>query len=67
MSDTTPPSSENEFQAGAQEKRTTLLHEFWGFLRHTKKWWLTPIIILIFLLGPLVIGGGTVPFIYTLS
>ena len=56
----------NEFQAEARGKRTTILHEFWEFLKHNKKWWMTPIIILILLFGLVIIGGGAVPFIYTL-
>lgn len=44
------------------------LHEFVGFLRHNRKWWLTPIILVLVLVGVLVALGGTAaaPFIYTL-
>lgn len=40
----------------------------WDFLKHNKKWWLTPIILVLLLLGVLLILGGTAaaPFIYTL-
>jgi uncharacterized protein DUF5989 len=42
--------------------------EFWYFLRHNKKWWLTPVILLLLFLGVLVVLGssGAAPFIYTL-
>ena len=42
--------------------------EVWYFIRHSKKWWLTPIIIAFLLLGILVVlgGSGAAPFIYTL-
>ncbi|HKI84803.1 MAG TPA: DUF5989 family protein [Candidatus Krumholzibacteria bacterium] len=42
--------------------------EFWQFLRHSKKWWLLPIIIVLFLFGLLILLSGTAiaPFIYTL-
>lgn len=57
-----------EFQRAAQAKRTGLLAEFWDFLKHNKKWWLTPILVVLLLLGGLVILGGTgaAPFIYTM-
>gem|GEM_PF-647255 len=32
-------------------KRLGLLHEFWLFLRESKKYWLAPIIIILVLLG----------------
>ena len=52
----------------AQEGRQGLVSEFWDFLKHNKKWWLLPIIIVILALGALVFlsGSGAAPFIYTL-
>lgn len=52
----------------AHEKRTSLLVEFWYFLKHNKKWWLLPILIVLLILGLLVLLGGTAiaPFIYPL-
>jgi hypothetical protein len=54
--------------AQAKESRTTLAGEFVQFLSENKKWWLTPIILSILLLGALVLLGGSAaaPFIYTL-
>ena len=43
--------------------------ELWDFLRTRKRWWLLPIIIMLFLLGLLIIfteGTAVAPFIYTL-
>ena len=43
--------------------------EFWEFLRARKKWWLAPIIILLFLFSLLLVlteGSVVAPFIYTL-
>jgi hypothetical protein len=42
--------------------------DFRYFFRYTKKWWLTPIVIVMFLFGLLVVlaGTGAAPFIYTL-
>jgi hypothetical protein len=45
------------------------LKDLWNFLKARKKWWLTPLIIVLIILGALVILGGTsaiAPFIYTL-
>lgn len=45
------------------------LTDLWQFLNERKKWWLTPIILTLLLLGVLlVLGGGTAvaPFVYTL-
>jgi hypothetical protein len=57
-----------EFNKIAQEKRPSLLSEFWFFLKHNKKWWLLPILIILLLMGLLVLLGGTAiaPFIYPL-
>jgi hypothetical protein len=40
----------------------------WDFLRYNKKWWLSPIILVLLLVGAVIILGGTsaAPFIYTL-
>jgi len=45
----------------------TFLGEFWEFLRHNKKWWLLPILIVFLLFGLLIFlsGTGAAPFIYT--
>ncbi|MBI5182761.1 MAG: hypothetical protein HY999_00130 [Nitrospinae bacterium] len=43
--------------------------EFWEFLKIRKKWWLTPIILFLMLLGALIFftqGSALAPFIYTL-
>jgi hypothetical protein len=62
------PSAPDSFEARAEGKQVGLLAETWAFLKHYRKWWLTPILIAILLLGLLVILGGTgaAPFIYTL-
>jgi hypothetical protein len=48
--------------------RTGMAAEFWYFLRTSKKWWLTPIVVVLLLFGVLVFLSGTAaaPFIYTL-
>lgn len=58
----------NEFKDLSNRKRTSIFTEFWLFLKHNKKWWLLPILIMLLLLGVLVFLGGTAiaPFIYPL-
>jgi hypothetical protein len=46
-----------------------LISEFWRFLKHRKKWWLGPIIVILVLLGALLVlteTSAVAPFIYTL-
>lgn len=47
----------------------TLLLELWLYLRERKKWWLTPVLLVLLLMGFLIIfteGSVIAPFIYTL-
>ncbi len=49
--------------------KLSILKEFWDFLRVRKKWWLTPIIVMLLLLGMLIFfsqSTAVAPFIYTL-
>jgi len=49
--------------------KVAIMKEFWGFLKVRKKWWLTPIILTLMLLGALIVftqGTAVAPFIYTL-
>ena len=48
--------------------KLAILKELWDFLKVRKKWWLTPIVIVMLLVGVLIILSGTAaaPFIYTL-
>lgn len=59
---------EQDFAAQAEQAQVGIVREFWDFLRTNKKWWLTPIVIVLLLLGLLVFLSGTpaAPFIYTL-
>lgn len=58
----------DEFASAAEQKRPSLLREFGEFLLENKKWWLTPILLVLLLMGVLIVLGGTgaAPFIYTL-
>jgi hypothetical protein len=55
-------------QAAHEESQGNILAEFWDFLRHNKKWWLLPILLVMLVLGALLLLSGTAfaPFIYTL-
>ncbi len=49
--------------------KLSIVKEFWDFLNTRKKWWLTPIILFLVLLGVLIVlteGSALAPFIYTL-
>ena len=46
-----------------------LIKDLWGFMKERKKFWLTPIILVILILGGLIVfsqGTAVAPFIYTL-
>ena len=48
---------------------TSLVREFWMFMRVRKKFWLLPIIIMMLLVGMLLVfaeGSALAPFIYTI-
>jgi hypothetical protein len=59
-------SEREEFVQEAAADRTGLAAEFWDFLKHNKKWWLLPILVVMLLIGLLVVLGstGAAPFIY---
>ena len=45
------------------------LKEFWEFLKVRKKYWLLPILLVLFLFGGLIVlsqGSAIAPFIYTI-
>ena len=49
--------------------KMSILKEFWDFLRVRKRYWLTPIIVIMVLLGLLIVltqSSAVAPFVYTL-
>ena len=45
------------------------IKEFWEFLKVRKKYWLLPIILVLFIFGGLIVltqGSAVAPFIYTI-
>lgn len=56
------------FTEEAEAKPKGALAEFLYFALHNKKWWLTPILVLLVLVSVLIVlgGSGVAPFIYSL-
>ncbi|MBU1997861.1 MAG: DUF5989 family protein [Candidatus Omnitrophota bacterium] len=49
--------------------KLSIVKEFWDFLKVRKRWWLTPIVVMLLLLGLLIFfaqSSAVAPFIYTL-
>ena len=67
MSDESETAQE-DFARQAEQASDGVVQEFVQFLRFNKKWWLTPIVVALFLVGLLVALSSTAaaPFIYTL-
>ncbi len=61
-------SDADAFASEAEKEQASIVAEFVEFLATNKKWWLTPIILVLLLLGAAVLltGTGAAPFIYTL-
>lgn len=59
---------EQKFEEIASSGRKGVAGEFVDYLRHSKKWWMLPILIVMGGVGILVLLAGTpvAPFIYTL-
>ena len=68
MDDKKEDQSKIEFEKVGENLEVGFLGEIVGFLKTNKRWWLTPIVLCLLLLGLLLILGGTgaAPFIYTL-
>ena len=69
--DPPPTESQQEFIEQAEQAPPGIVREFWEFLRDNKKWWITPIVLVLLLVSAIAIlsawtGGAAAPFIYTL-
>jgi membrane-bound ClpP family serine protease len=62
------PEKEPSFEQLSDSAQPSLLAEFFDFLKHNKKWWLLPILLMIGVFGLLIAlaSTGVAPFIYTL-
>ncbi len=61
-------SQEENFLADAEASQVGLVAEFVDFLKYNKKWWMTPILLVLTLIAVLVVisATGGAPFIYAL-
>ena len=61
-------SQEENFLADAEASQVGLVAEFIDFLKYNKKWWMTPILLVLALIAVLVVisATGGAPFIYAL-
>ena len=59
---------EKQLEVEAERAQQGIIGEFVELMRYNKKWWLTPIIIVLLAVGLLIAlaGTGAAPFIYTL-
>ena len=67
--DATETKPDDDFADHAQQAQPGLIREFLDFLCCNKKWWLTPIVVFLVLLGLLIVlseGSAVAPFIYAL-
>ncbi len=66
MSKAPKKSQKKEFLEQAEQKRGNIIREFLDFLRHNKKWWLLPIVLILLLMGLFILLSGTAlaPFLY---
>jgi hypothetical protein len=60
--------NDKDFADLAKQGSSGAMVEFWYFLRHNKKWWLTPIVLVMVVLSLLIFlaATGAAPLIYTL-
>jgi len=60
--------TENTFERESQSRPRGISVEFLDFLIHNKKWWLTPIIIILLIFSLFIVLTNTAigPFIYVL-
>lgn len=61
--------TENERQEMEQEENYSLFREFWDFLKHSKRWWLLPIVVIMVLLSVFIVlteSSAIFPMIYAI-
>ena len=61
------PADKKSFEeAGKESQSKGLLAEYWDFLKHNKKFWMIPLLVILLGLGLLVVlgGSGIAPALY---
>ena len=58
----------NSFEQAGSGSQGGIVGEFYQFLKHNKKFWIVPLLVVLFGMGLLIVLGSTAaaPFIYTL-
>jgi hypothetical protein len=58
----------NAFEEAGKKPEMSLAREFFEMLKHNKKYWMIPIVLILLGFGFLIAAGGSAfaPFIYTL-
>jgi hypothetical protein len=59
----------NDFETIVRKQGSSwFLLEIWQFLKHSRKWWLVPVLLTLLLLAMLLVmsGSALTPFLYTL-
>jgi hypothetical protein len=61
-------SDSKSFEQAGAERDSSLFGEFLEYLKDNRKFWLVPLLVVLFGMGLLIVLGGTAaaPFIYTL-
>jgi hypothetical protein len=61
-------SDSESFEQAGHHRREGLLREFALFVRHNRKFWLIPLLLVLLTMSGIIMLGGTAaaPFIYTL-
>lgn len=62
--DETPADEKTSFEDAAEGPQISLLAEFWDFIKHNKKWWLIPIIVVLLVMTLVIVLGPAAPFVY---
>ena len=70
MSDPKPDHDEDQFlQSASHKNERGIVGEFLGFMQENRAWWMTPILVVLALVGLLLVlvaTGGAQGFLYTL-
>ncbi len=71
MSQDVPPSAPPESPSSVElpQQSTSLVREFWDFIRYNKAWWMTPIVLVLLAMVAFILwaeSSPVLPFIYTL-